>query len=632
MSCVIHGGMIVFSKMDPSNTVDRREPETDGACMWWLLVPWAVLLYLTERFFHTWTLPVALAFFFVLSVPAAATAIYLGGVAQCRRLTMFAHKGVLYGLLSGRWLRIIFWSSWAVLTGLFTVLEMKSYIETDWFGMLAVLPVFWALFWVFRRLFSKELRPYLVTRNAILMAQWLTPVVVVVLYLGLLRSDASMPVWDSVREAVEAERHKFGDAKQSVVLHEASAWMVYFFGIKAYALGRAASMDDWLIYVVLGFGKFIVFLNVCAVFACFIIPRREFGRAFAKPSDADDPGTVSAGRAAYASVLGLLPVVVLAFYATRLERWLQHDQRPALARARIEAQMAVAVERIDHEIFRKGTIAQIQAVRSEAMRQLQEKGVLPLKNAVDGAFVDIEGGVDAYLDGYYSLWGDYARLVSIVSGGLAEHMGQKLEEALHAKEAFAKVESAYQGALLLQEEIAQIVDREVFKIKEANRLPVHTNHVVVNNNAKKLVLNFPEAPELIGFKNRMAMSSGVGLASGVIAGGIVGRIVNNALKGPVFKLAVRVVEKVLARTVSRAAGASGGAAAGAIAGSWVPGIGTGIGATVGLVVGLLSSVAVDKLLIEIEEQMNREKYREEIIASIRATKEELMRGVFLPVP
>lgn len=279
---------------DSLHGVEDRPVHREGRIMRWLLpVCWAVLVYCVLQYLDELSLVPALICIFLTSTPIAVNGVYLTSIAQCRRLTMFSNKGVLYVILSGRWIRIVLWSLWAALTGLFMVLEFRTHTRTEWFAVALVIPAFAFVFLIARRLLSRELKPYLVIRGAILTAQRLTPWIMLIVYVVVLRHFETFTEWDSVREAIDEAKAHNGQIHGSALLSEASEWMGYFCGVKTYVLGRASSFDDWVSVGILAAGKFVIFFNVCAILSCFAIPGREFKRAFARPTDEDEPGPVS---------------------------------------------------------------------------------------------------------------------------------------------------------------------------------------------------------------------------------------------------------------------------------------------------------------------------------------------------
>ena len=101
-----------------------------------------------------------------------------------------------------------------------------------------------------------------------------------------------------------------------------------------------------------------------------------------------------------------------------------------------------------------------------------------------------------------------------------------------------------------------------------------------------------------------------------------------AAKGAV-KLAATAVTKVAAsKAAGGGLGAAGGATLGAIIGSVVPVLGTGIGATAGGFVGALAGgVAVDAVLLELEEHFERAEFHSQIVAAINDLRDEMIGDV-----
>ena len=105
----------------------------------------------------------------------------------------------------------------------------------------------------------------------------------------------------------------------------------------------------------------------------------------------------------------------------------------------------------------------------------------------------------------------------------------------------------------------------------------------------------------------------------------------NCLAKTALKLAAKAPITALKALLSKiAASAAGGAAAGATGGSVVPGVGTAFGLVGGALVGLATGVAIDALLLELEEVLNRDDFKREIVAAIREARREFEEE-YLPV-
>lgn len=591
---------------------------------------WALLRHLPQL--TTWQV---LAYCCLISLPVATTGMYLSSVAQCRRLTWFASQGLLYGLLSGRWLRLLLWSLWAGLSGLFLVLELRTFTRQDWLTAAAALPVFWLTFTLARRLLHVELRAYLVTAAALRTAQWLTPVIMVALVLSAARHLGPVVHYESTADAVQAARQQFGDFSASPLLSMLTGWFSIWRGARAYLIGCAAPGEDWAATAIAIGGLFILFANVSGSIACFLLPRDEFRRAFARPGDADMPGPVSALRVLGSAFLILLPMAAIVlgghFFEQRQALSIHARQQNADALRWVESHFSTAVDRIGGQIYQRGTLARLEELRGTHLAQLRREALQPLQAQIHAAFGLMETRVDGFLDEYYTLGADYKRLGSLVTGSLRDHLQQRLQEKLGSLALMQQVDQAYQQALRLNTQLDQAYQAQVKTLLDASRIIQAPRAArVVAEEKSTAILTLPRAPEIMAFETRLGISAGVGAVSGALAGAVTARVVNRVVGGQAYRVALELIEQGAKKAAGRGAGAAGGALAGAAVGSVVPVVGTGIGAAVGLVVGIASSVAIDATLLELDEALNRQAFKEEILTSLRSTRAELSEG-FLPV-
>ena len=135
--------------------------------------------------------------------------------------------------------------------------------------------------------------------------------------------------------------------------------------------------------------------------------------------------------------------------------------------------------------------------------------------------------------------------------------------------------------------------------------------------------------EYLSFRNRMAVSSGVGIA-GLGGGASIGaRIAARVVRRQTFKIAAEAVAKMVGkRALGGGGGAAGGAAVGAGVGSIFPGPGTAIGAVAGGVIGGVGAwIATDYVLIKLEDYISRENFKREILYNVNEQKTEVIRAL-----
>lgn len=240
---------------------------------------------------------------------------------------------------------------------------------------------------------------------------------------------------------------------------------------------------------------------------------------------------------------------------------------------------------------------------------------------VNNVYDSLENGVDKYLDWYYSLAAEYARLGKALMGGeeLENYMDKNFQEFLYSPRTQAYLE-----------ELANLKK----KIADGGVLPSYIEFIkdkIVEPNPSDIVEKIPAPPivtypEVLKkldptdglFNTRMATATGVGLAGALGVKALSKKIAGKVAAKGIFKMGAKILAKVAVKTtVSAAGGAAGGAATGAIIGSIIPGLGTGVGAVIGgLVGGVITWVATDEVFLKAEELLDRASYRQEILAAI----------------
>ena len=206
-------------------------------------------------------------------------------------------------------------------------------------------------------------------------------------------------------------------------------------------------------------------------------------------------------------------------------------------------------------------------------------------------------------------------------------MEEKLAEYLYKSDPLKNASKAIDDVVKANE--AALIDYQaaVKRILGERRLDVlDIPNQVVRKTSMLDVLTLPDHPEVIVLRGRLTSSAVAGFG-GVVVGTMIGKKVAGkvASKG-VMKIAAKAVAKAVASKTTAVEGAAGGAVIGAAAGSVIPLVGTAVGAVIGAAVGgIATTVAVDKTLLILEEQLSREKFKGEILGSIAEAKKEWKR-------
>src|SRR5690606_28681946 len=193
-------------------------------------------------------------------------------------------------------------------------------------------------------------------------------------------------------------------------------------------------------------------------------------RLFAPLSEVDPPPRVGPGRTAL--WVGAATFVALFVYLpllAHLEAWAQQQGPAEGALRELEARALPRLGRIDEAWFREGTLAAIEEARREALREA-EASLVELEAQAAEAFGSREDNVDRWLDWYYSLGGEYARIAHLMAGELEDYMAAKLEEALLKGDSFTALEVAVERALERHTEAQRLYQERVGALMAGNRV------------------------------------------------------------------------------------------------------------------------------------------------------------------
>lgn len=586
---------------------------------------YAGAVYYTTNQFTIDNLGTVILGVFILSLPIILCGTYGSTVRQIRRLTIFKERGILFKIVSSRFLKSILWILWALSTSFFMLLQFHTYSEWEWFFFLLVIPFFWIVFSTCRKFIAHEIVGYMATDIALRWARFLCPILMLILYYSFFGQFETLPNYANIPEAIQDQKSRVENLAGSAITREASHFLALYDGIRIFILNHSLSQDTIWGFLLLTFSKLIVFFNACAILSCFVIPTTEFRRIVGPLTDQDIPPALSIQRIAIASaIFTLLTLFIYAPTFVYLEAWVQ-QKSIALNEDRTKIEK-VAVDLIGEEPFRKGTIEKLHKAKIKALpdkvaiqRDLDEK--------LEIGFKRLESRVDIYLDWYYSLMGEYTRISKLLIGELEEDMKRRFQEALEqGGNPFWEYEAAVSQLLMHYEDAQKAYIEKANKILHKNRLDLKGVPFDVNEQLTLLdAVNLPiHQEDFINLQHRLGTGSAAGMITAIIVGKVAGK--------SIFKLAVGALFKVVASKATGAVVSAGaGAATGAAVGSVVPGLGTAIGAVIGGIIGGIGAgIIVDKTLIELEAAISREKFKAEILAAINEARLEFKEKLINP--
>lgn len=285
----------------------------------------------------------------------------------------------------------------------------------------------------------------------------------------------------------------------------------------------------------------------------------------------------------------------------------------------------IAEEDAEGRLLQPGTVESYNNIAiQKATSQIKHFVEVEIR-LVNNIYDSLASNVDNYLDWYYSLAADYARIGKALMGAeeLENYMAEKFQEFLYSPRTETYIEELSNLEKTLTDTISLPSYTEFIKDKTINPKPWN----LIEKIPAPPIVTYPEVLNQINitdrmFKTRMVTATGAGIA-GVIGAKVLSKKIAGkvAAKG-VFKMGAKVLAKVAVKTTAGVgSGAAGGAAMGGAIGSVIPVLGTGVGALIGgTIIGVLTWFATDKIFLTAEELLDRDAYRRELLSAINEEK------------
>ncbi|MDR0356297.1 MAG: hypothetical protein LBJ64_11295 [Deltaproteobacteria bacterium] len=539
--------------------------------------------------------------------------------AQAVRMVGLADKlkpgGRLAGFLGRRGLKNFFFMSVSLVMAFCLVVNLQTFSSPDWLILLLSWPVFLLVLTVVKQAMVKETVDWLVVPWSLAWTRALGPLFFLLVY-SLVRSFLFSPeIYDDIRAAQTAQIIPFAGSGSNV-LEYLSRWAVLLGGFRDYAFGKVFGLSALAWF---GLTLFSTLTAFCALFNLYCLPflsGKELVRTFSPPL----PGGAAAAPAKDRLVFQLLgPFLAAGVLFCCLGQKAEDDfiGETAFQAQKVQQKTGQMLIKIGDEFFRPEIIGAVKLSRAE-LEKLARKTNADLEAAIDGIFDGYARNVDAYLDWYYSLSGEYGRLFTLlaneIEGFLAANLQNKLSEAVDLSELQKIVHNFNQAAAKL--------DLSSFKDKFRRMADPGATVLLTLSDDKLMAMSAP--PAFIDLKQRLVIGGGGGLAVGWIAGTAVKRMVDRVAAKIVFRQAVRSAVKMAAsRSVSYAgAAALFGAEGGLVGTSIFPGLGTAVGTVAGILVGVGAAAITDLAMIKLEEAVNRDDFKKEILQAIEVQRLE----------
>jgi hypothetical protein len=428
-----------------------------------------------------------------------------------------------------------------------------------------------------------------------------------ILTLALLGSAgwiAAAILWPTVGEwPAGAELHRIQQVWEKAPSHTVR-WALDALAAVELATTGAFDMSEglWKSAVLLVAAPFGIFAHLTASVLTLHFDQHEVRRAFATaPTCEPAPPAIGGGSAAIWGAASMALLLAALAGMAALERWTGPNPSPMASKP-----VANCV-RLDGQVYALDALPRILALLDAGSSDhlaLRKQACARIDNLEQAA----SAGIDRYLDGYFSLWGEWTRIAALLAGNADEFMAKKFEEQVIQDTEFILALQSVETSLNALEDHASGLAAKVRQEIEDSRFVGDAGQCVVTSPPGAVAL--PQ--EVVDLQGRLVASGG----AGVVVGGLTAKITSQAMAKTSVKLAAKALTKVALKQAG--AKATGAAIGGVLGGVFGAGIGAPLGAIAGAVLGAGVSVVFDWGLLALEEQVNREEMKAELLEAVRA--------------
>lgn len=538
-----------------------------------------------------------LTFAIALSLPSVGVAAHGATVAGVVASQSLQPGRLLHGLSVRRSLRILLGATVAVLLTALLLLQGVLFTTSDWWIVATVPVVAW---WVERRVRSalegQYRNPVLASRMVRLVSIGVTALILGIGWFGLTAFREPGPQASDIEQAFryqqswqDAPSHAIRTALDAMVLWDTA-------GHRLTGLAEGALRPVLLAVL----APIAAFAHLVGLVLGLKLDAQEWQRAFAAVPSADaTPVPIGPRRATWVALFAAVWLLILLTAAAALESWAHRAGRVAQV-------MAVPqCARIGQQFYR---IEAVTAVYAKLGQSSIEHARLRAEVCSGTAAVEQAAatGIEAYLDWYYSLWGDLSRTATLLAGNGDALMEKRFRELVTDRSDFKAAEAQVAGSAAKLTALSDALLGPLRKELEASRIVPDT--AWCQSVVDRPLLALPD--DMAAFQARLVASGGAGVATGGLAAAVTAKAMGKASVKAATKVLVKVAGK---KFVSKGAAVTAGAVIGSILGP----VGTMAGAALGAAVGVTISLLVEVGILKAEEAFQRDELRADLQAAVR---------------
>ncbi len=553
------------------------------------------------------TFPIAII---ILSVPIIIYNFYIISMMKKITLSKFHTEGKIFSFFSRR---KILYAIFIILTPIlsaYSLIKMYGFSYKEWLIVFFMIPVFSFIYNFLKKHIKKELfEKYvnvIVFRNAFI----ITYIIIVLIFSLLLffSGEYDLTTINSLGDTVKLQENVFANLQSCTIAYTIAQYVAFFNGVIIYFISNLSGFWLFLSILVIA-GEGIVFYNILSVFSLHLLNKKELSVVF-RPLRKNNTKTENKYNLIIKLSILILAIISLYSYAYISLGYSLKNNKTLIKIVKVPQE--VVVDMIDGKLVNVGTIEKIDKLKREMKNEISNK----ISQNFDKPFDMAIDNVDIYLDKYYSLTAEVLRTINIFN--LDEYIKGKMKEMIFDSK-FTKVFTE------AKENLPEIVKESSLKFKKLSDKIIKENLIKLNPFDTALVNKKASINKILDNMSKTSNKIPIEFRSGVaiISSFIVGVIVTKAT----YKLGIKVLTKIIAKkAVGKLAIFASGALIGGGTGSVVPGAGNVVGAAIGGIAAFIGSFfATEYGMVKLEELVNREKHKREIIEAINESRNELKR-------
>lgn len=567
--------------------------------------------------------------FLSLTIPSGMFLIYLATLRHIHWLGMWSSDSLAVRWLSGPWLRLAFGVLTAFLTAsvLSVRLSIASWIDLILLGACIITLCFVLHF--LRNWLRKQFQPSYREGRSLFWASIISAGLISLLDPVARFLAGAYENYKTLQATIEAVGQQATWLGDSAIAHFVSGLGSVWGGLEHWVLGRLVedlSFVAWLGLILSGLIRFPFYFAASITACAFILPFSEYLRILRSGRNTDEAENPPAGRIAWASASITILILFIYFPMVAVVE-AAIEKRPAAQSP--EVVVLRTVELIGDHYYADGTVQEINDLATSMMLSRSDP-LDRIEIALDQGFARTRENVDVYLDWYYSLPAEWARVANLLTGNIESHLASKLSEALERDQPFGDFERTLESALAEEDRRSEKFRQKANELLEARRVEISPEEEVeISRRAKSEdMMSLAAHTGNMTLEARLGVTAATTGVSGVVAAVATRKVLARvAARGTIRAAGAAVARLASIRAASGGGGAAVGAAAGGAVGSLVPLVGTLIGAAVGGVIGgVTAGVGAEFLILKLEELWARDGHRDELIAAIDEVHAEIRKG------